>query len=162
MFSILNKIKKAIEFIVCVFLVLMTIIIFYQVVVRFGFNYTPPWVQPLSLMLMVWIGFIGIAIGIVDNSHIRVNLIVEKFPEKIQKVIVFFQRILALLFGIFMLFEGYKFSGEMQNSMISGLNVSSAMLYVSMPVAGVIVVVYIIIELVSKKNKRPTPLKKVT
>ncbi|MFD2829999.1 TRAP transporter small permease [Corticicoccus populi] len=153
MFNILNKIKKGIEVIVCAFLIIMTVIIFYQVISRFGFNYTPPWIQPLSLMLMVWIGFIGIAVGIVDNSHIRVNLLVEKMPQKIQGLLILFQRILAILFGFFMLFEGYRFSSDMQNATISGLNVSSAVLYASMPVAGVVIVIYLIIEFIFWKKR---------
>ena|SRR5690606_39276238 len=131
-------------------IVLMTLIISYQVLSRFGLNYTPTWIQPLSLLLMVWIGFIGIAIGIQDNSHIKINLFVSKMPKKVQVVLNYVQRLLAILFGFFMLIEGSKFSLSMMNSQISGLGVPSAILYGVVPVAGLLVIVYLVFEFFGK------------
>lgn len=146
----LVKARKITEFFVLTMIVIMTVIICYQVLSRFGFNYTPPWIQPLSLLLMVWIGFIGLAIGIQDNSHIRINLFVSKLPAKAQKAVEGVQRILAFLFGLFMLIEGSKFSYNMKDSYISGINTSSAILYVVVPLAGLLVIIYLIFELLGK------------
>ncbi len=131
-------------------IVLMTIIISYQVISRFVFNYTPSWIQPLSLLFMVWVGFLGIAIGIQDNSHIKINFFVSKMPDNIQRLLHLFQRVVAILFGLFMVVEGGKFSYNMIDSYISGLNMPSAILYAAVPVAGVLVIVYLLFEFLGK------------
>lgn len=144
--KILLKIRKITESLTLFMIIFMTAIISYQVISRYVFNYTPPWIQPLSLLLMVWIGFIGIAIGIQDDSHIKINLFVSKLPNKIQKVVLKMQRILAIIFGMFMVIEGGRFAYSMKNSFISGLNTPSAILYAAVPVAGLLVIFYLIFE----------------
>lgn len=146
----LIKARKITEYFVLIMIVLMTVIICYQVISRFVFNYTPTWIQPLSLLLMVWIGFIGLAVGIQDNSHIKINLFVSKMPAKVQKIVEGIQRILALLFGIFMLIEGSRFSYNMKDSYISGINTPSAILYVVVPIAGLLVIIYLLFEFLGK------------
>ncbi len=146
----LIKARKITESLVLAMIAIMTLIICYQVVSRFAFNYTPPWIQPLSLLLMVWIGFIGLAIGIQDNTHIKINLFVSKMPERLQKVIRALQRILAFVFGVFMLIEGSKFSYSMKDSSISGINTPSAVLYVVVPIAGLLVTIYLLFECFGK------------
>lgn len=131
-------------------IVIMTVIIGYQVFSRFVLNFTPPWIQPLSLLLMVWIGFIGIAIGIQDNTHIKINLFVSMMPDKVQKVLIYMQRVLAILFGFFMLVQGLIFSYDMKDSTMSGLSMPSAVLYASIPISGLLVVLYLLFEFSGK------------
>jgi len=148
--NILLKTRKMTEYVVFSMIIIMTLIICYQVFSRFVLNYTPTWIQPLSLLLMVWIGFIGVAIGIQDNSHIQINLVVSKFPKTIQIILRKLQRFLALVFGLFMLVEGIKFSYNMKDSYISGLSLPSAVLYAVVPLSGLLVFVYLLFEFTGK------------
>lgn len=145
--SILLKIRKGVETVVHFILVVMTVIICWQVVSRFFFGVTPAWIQELSLLLLVWAGFLGIAIGIQDNTHIYISLFVNKLPQKVQKALALFNRLLTIAFGLFMTYEGAKFAGNMASSTISGLRVPSAAIYMAVPAAGVLVVVYLLAEL---------------
>jgi TRAP-type transport system small permease protein len=142
----LLTLRKTTESFVLLMIVIMTVIISYQVISRFGLNYTPTWIQPMSLLLMVWIGFLGIAIGFQDNSHIRITLFEEKMPKKLQRVMTVLQRLLAILFGFFMLIEGSKFSYKMLDSSIPGIGVPSAFLYVVVPAAGALIIIYLLSE----------------
>ena len=129
---------------------IMTVIICYQVFSRLILGSTPAWIQEASLLLLVWIGFIGIAFGIQDNSHIQINMLVSKLPAKMQKILYGFQRLLALAFGVLMLFEGGKFAYDMRNSIISGLGLPSSFIYISVPVGAFIIIVYVIFEFFGK------------
>lgn len=159
--KILLQLRRVVEYLIYIMIASMSIIIGAQVFFRFFLNHTPPWIQPLSLLLMVWIGFIGIAIGIQDKGHIKLNLFVSLMPVKLQKILEKIQRIFALAFGIFMLVEGFIFAKSMDNSQISGLGgVSSSVLYASVPVAGFLVVVYLLFEFLGKwRNKEDEEVK---
>jgi TRAP-type transport system small permease protein len=146
----LFKARKLTESFTLLMIAVMSIIICIQVVARYIFNYTPPWIQPLSLLLMVWIGFIGIAVGIQDDSHIKINLFVGKMPKSLQKWVVKLQRLLAFLFGLFMFIEGSKFSYSMKDSFIPGINTPSAVLYVVVPIAGLLTILYLFFEFFGK------------
>ncbi|MEH7300404.1 TRAP transporter small permease [Neobacillus drentensis] len=148
--NLLGKLRRITEYLVYIMLSVMTIIICYQVFSRFVLNVTPPWIQELSLLLMVWIGFLGIAVGIQDNSHIQINLFINALPERAKVWVGKFHRVLAILFGIFMVIQGGQFAHEMRTSTISGLNVPSAVLYYSVPVSGGLIVLYLVLELFGK------------
>lgn len=146
--KILISIRKITESFVLIMIGLMAIIISYQVISRFGFNYTPTWIQPMSLLLMVWIGFLGIAIGFQDHSHIRITIFEDKLPAKLKSGLHVVQRLLAIVFGLFMFIEGSKFSYEMLGSSIPGIGIPSAVLYVVVPVAGALIILYLLFEFV--------------
>lgn len=142
----LLTLRKITESFVLLMLVVMTLIISYQVISRFGLNYTPTWIQPISLLLMVWIGFLGISIGFQDHSHIRITIFENKLPRKLQRTLNVFQRLLAIVFGFFMLIEGSKFSYKMLDSSIPGIGVPSALLYVVVPASGALIIIYLLSE----------------
>lgn len=148
--KLLHKLRKIIEYLVYVMLSVMTIIICYQVFSRFFLNVTPPWIQELSLLLMVWVGFIGIATGLQDNSHIQINLFVNLLPDKAKLWITKIHRVVTILFGLFMVIQGGQFAYDMRTSYISGLNIPSAVLYYSVPISGVLIVLYLTLELFGK------------
>jgi TRAP-type C4-dicarboxylate transport system permease small subunit len=142
--------RKIVENIVNAIIVVMTLIICWQVFSRFVLGETPSWVLELSLLLMVWAGFIGIAMGIQDNSHIQITLFVKMLPEKVRRIMDKSNRILAMLFGLFLVIEGSKFANSMRTSFIPGLKIPSSILYLAVPVAGVLIVIYLLCELFGK------------
>ncbi|MDQ0482464.1 TRAP transporter small permease [Guptibacillus hwajinpoensis] len=144
--QVLMTIRKITEAFVLVMIGLMAVIISYQVISRFGFNYTPTWIQPMSLLLMVWIGFLGIAIGFQDHSHIRITIFEDQLPVKIKRGLHILQRLLAIVFGLFMFIEGSKFAYDMLGSSIPGIGIPSAVLYVVVPAAGALIITYLLFE----------------
>ena len=68
----------------------------YQVVARFIFQNPTSWSEELSVILMTWIGYMGIAIGIKERKHTTVGFFVERLPPLAQKLINRFNDLLVL------------------------------------------------------------------
>lgn len=147
---LLLAIRKLIEYVVYAILIAMVLVICWQVFTRFALGRAPSWSQELSLLLMVWGGFLSIALGFQDKSHISIGMLVNKLPATAQKVIQLVNRLLAFLFGMFMLYQGGGFAKQMGASFIPGLKVPSSVLYFSVPVTGVIIAVYMLAEIFGK------------
>jgi C4-dicarboxylate transporter, DctQ subunit len=62
----------------------VSVIIFGQVVSRYGFNFTPSWSEELSRFLIVWSIFIGVSIGVRKNQHIGVDALIRFMPHKLK------------------------------------------------------------------------------
>lgn len=62
----------------------VSILVFGNVVSRYGFSYTPIWSEELSRFLVVWSIFIGVAIGVRKNQHIGVDAIIRFMPHKLK------------------------------------------------------------------------------
>lgn len=83
-FRILNGIE---ETIIAVLLAVMTLLVFFEVVLRFGFGEGLMWAQELTLHLSAWLVLFGVSYGIKVGSHIGVDALVKIMPSKVRRVI---------------------------------------------------------------------------
>lgn len=84
----MNKLIKPLEWIensiAVVSMTTVSLLVFGNVVSRYGFSYTPIWSEELSRFLVVWSIFIGVAIGVRKNQHIGVDAIIRFLPHKLK------------------------------------------------------------------------------
>lgn len=124
------------------FLVLMTLLLNYTVVTRYFFSYTPGWGESGALLCMVWFGFLSLALGVRDDQHISITILDRFLSEKAARRLAFFKIIAIFLFGFFMLKEGYALTKIGLLNQLPGIYISSAFLYVVVPVSGFALCVY--------------------
>lgn len=147
----MNDIRKfkrlldiAVDNLAAFFLASMTIIITVQVFTRTFFSYTPRWSEELSLLLLIWVTFFGIAVGFREKLHIGVEFFVKLFPKKIQLFFEFITKLLILLTGGIFVYYGFQFTQLMHNSKMAGLGIPQSALYACIPVCGVLLIIYAI------------------
>jgi C4-dicarboxylate transporter DctQ subunit len=85
----LGMINKLEELIICLLLATMTLLVFVEVVLRFGFGIGLMWSQELTLHLSAWMVLFGVSYGIKVGSHIGVDALVKIMPPTPRKVIGF-------------------------------------------------------------------------
>lgn len=83
-FTIIGKIEEAI---IAMLLASMTLLVFGEVVLRFGFGIGMMWAQELTLHLSAWMVLFGVSYGIKVGSHIGVDALVKILPPKVRRVI---------------------------------------------------------------------------
>ncbi len=88
-------------------LVFLTAIFGWLVFGRYVLNSTPTWVEQASLLLMVYITFLGAAVGIYKNSHMGVYFFREISPPLIKKLFELTSHIFLLIFGVLMMVYSY-------------------------------------------------------
>ncbi len=85
MFSrIINGLEEAI---IAGLLATMTLLVFFEVVMRFGFNTGFMWAQELTLHLSFWMVLFGVSYGIKVGSHIGVDALVKTLPAKARRIV---------------------------------------------------------------------------
>ncbi|MEA1921599.1 MAG: TRAP transporter small permease [Pseudomonadota bacterium] len=81
----------------------MTLLVFAEVVLRFGFGTGLMWAQELTLHLSAWMVLFGASYGVKVGSHIGVDALVKVLPHKWQRIVSAFAVICCLIYcGIFM------------------------------------------------------------
>ena len=100
MFSrIVNSLE---ETVISLLLASMTILVFVEVVLRFGFGTGLMWAQELTLHLSAWMVLFGASYGVKIGSHIGVDAFVKILPHKIQRLVSAFAVICCLAYcGLF-------------------------------------------------------------
>ncbi|WP_303722251.1 TRAP transporter small permease [Malonomonas rubra] len=75
------------ETIICLLLASMTLLVFVEVVMRFGFNAGVMWAQEATLHLSAWMVLFGASYGIKVGSHIGVDALVKTMPSMTRRII---------------------------------------------------------------------------
>jgi TRAP-type C4-dicarboxylate transport system permease small subunit len=82
--NFLDKVAYLCNIITGLALVIMTVIFSWLVYGRYVLNSTPTWVEQVSLLLVVLIGFLGAAIGIHKKTHLGVTYFRDRMPRFLQ------------------------------------------------------------------------------
>lgn len=75
------------ETIICLLLAAMTLLVFVEVVMRFGFNAGVMWAQEATLHLSAWMVLFGASYGIKVGSHIGVDALVKIMPSMARRIV---------------------------------------------------------------------------
>lgn len=97
---IINELEEGI---ISLLLASMTLLVFVEVVLRFGFNTGLLWAQELTLLLSAWMVLFGVSYGIKVGSHIGVDAVVRILPRKTRRIVSIIACVLALVYcGLFL------------------------------------------------------------
>jgi len=100
---LLRFVNKTEEAIISLLLVAMTLLVFYEVILRFGFGTGISWGQEGTLLLSAWFVLLGASYGIKVGSHIGVDAFVRLFRPLGQRIITAVALILSLVYcGLFL------------------------------------------------------------
>ena len=77
----LGKIES---FFLCIFLMMMIVLAFSQVVMRNVFNAGIPWADTVVRYMVVWVGFLGAALATRLERHLTIEVLTKYMPERIR------------------------------------------------------------------------------
>ncbi len=83
-------------------LVTMTLLVFFEVVLRYVFGIGFLWVEELTLHLSAWLVLFGASYGVKVGSHIGVDAVVNLLPSKGRRIVTLMALVLCLVYcGLF-------------------------------------------------------------
>jgi len=107
---ILNRVEEAA---ICILLVSTTLLVFIDVVMRFGFNAGFLWSQELTLHMSAWFVLLGASYGLKMGSHIGMDAFVKLFPSKGRKILTSVACILSLTYCGLILYGSWVYLDKM-------------------------------------------------
>lgn len=84
-FKISDWINKIIQNVVCVFLLVILLDMFYAVIMRYIFNKTPVWADELARYAFVWLQMLAATIATKKCTHTRITLISDRLKGSWRK-----------------------------------------------------------------------------
>jgi len=70
------------------------------------------WVTDISLILIVWLAFLGMSWTQAERAHVRVDFLLLSLPKKVRPIIEMISHILSLSFCVMLLVAGTKMAIE--------------------------------------------------
>ncbi len=87
---------------------LMVILVFGNVVLRYGFNYGIIFSEEVSRFLFVWMVFLGSVLMLHDNGHLGVHTVTKKLPLIGKKACKLISDVTVLACCVLMTYGGWK------------------------------------------------------
>ncbi|WP_248926893.1 TRAP transporter small permease [Paenibacillus hamazuiensis] len=132
----------------------MTIIVFVQVITRKLFNYVFFWSEEVTLLLMVWFSFMGIAIGFREKLHMAMDSVTNFFPAVVNKVLDKVIDASIFAFGLYLIVNGWQFTELMNESTLPATKLPTSVMYVVMPLTGIMICVYSFLQFIGVNTIR--------
>ena len=142
------KLTKTLEIICISLFVIITFIGLYQIITRYVFNSPSTISEELLTFLFTWMALLSAALVFGKREHMRMSYVANFFKGKngiklsiISEVVVLFFAALVLVYG------GITITKLTTTQITASLGVSMALIYVVVPISGVITVIYNVINI---------------
>lgn len=132
----------------------MVIIVAIQVITRKLFNFVFFWSEEITLLLMVWFSFMGIAIGFREKLHLAMDSFTNLLPIRINKVLDKVIQVCIFAFGFYLVKNGWEFTVLMNESTLPATKLPNSSMYLVMPITGVMICVYTFLQLIGIETIR--------
>ncbi|HJV46643.1 MAG TPA: TRAP transporter small permease [Bacillota bacterium] len=135
-------------------LIVMIVIVTLQVFTRKLFNFVFFWSEEVTLVLLCWFSFMGIAIGFREKLHLAIDSITNMMPAWVNKVIDKAVLLSTIAFGYFLLKYGWDFTVLMADSTLPATKMSNSWFYAVMPLTGLMIIIYAVLQILGIETKR--------
>ena len=134
-FKIVNK---TVEVASVVLLVLVSLVVFYSVFLRYVFKSPLAWSEEVARYMFIWMVFLGFSVAEKSGDHFRIEVFIEMVPLKVRLVIEVLLNLL-IFYALFVLFqEGVNYYDQGKGGLSTILEMPLNYIYVALPVAMVL------------------------
>ena len=139
---VLSTLSTASLYIAGVGLVAMSVIVLWQVFVRFVLNWNNSWTELTAILIMSWFIFLGAAVGVRENYHLGFDVLLYVLPEGSKKVLRTISDIVVLAFAIGMIVYGIDLMRLQWGERMPALGISGAFRYLPLAAGGVLIALF--------------------
>ncbi len=145
----LKQVKRVVDILVNLFMVVTFIFIFCVVLAQIYYRYilgSPlVWSEELSRYVFIWVSLIGWVLAARSNTHIRITFIEERLPAPIRKFLSILFGLVTLAFLAILAYVGYDMAARtMGRAAVTLPGITMGMVYAALPVSAVLSMFYVV------------------
>lgn len=144
--DVLEKIEKAI---LVITIALMVLVMLYQVILRYVFSQANSWSEELTRYLFILNVMLASAIAVRRNSHLQIDILLNKMKPKTRAVFTLISTLVGLVFMGYLLKASIDICFYTQRNISAGLHISMSIPYAVIPV-GVALMMLASVEVILK------------
>lgn len=101
----IDRACKGVEAVIAAMLAVMVVLVFGNVVLRYGFNSGITVSEEVSRWLFIWMTFLGAIVALREHGHLGVDMVVRRLPAVGKKICLALGH-LVMLYIVWLLFDG--------------------------------------------------------
>ena len=159
-----EKIRKSILYVewtlASVFLSIMMLSVFLQVLARYVFHWSLPWPEELARYCFIWGSLLGAGITLERRKLHDIDIVFNRLPKIVQPFISFIVNLLALGFLVILVRYGIEILPVTHRQMSSALVIRMSYVYGAVPFAGSLMLISQFFNTIEKFFQLPIFAKK--
>ncbi len=144
----LDKVFNYVLYFCMALMIAMVLIVFTNVVLRYGFRSGIRWGEEVSLVIVIWFTFIAMALGVKENLHISITLLPKNLPAPLEKGLRVFKYVCEIILGVILFYYGIGLAKNGLRSFLPATKITNAVNYIVLPIIAVFIILYAIIYLI--------------
>ena len=148
LFTLSEYLWRLARFVCLAAMIILTPVIFANIILRFFFGYSIGWSSEVARYSFIWLTFCGMAVALKDDSHAKIDFLVQLAPPIWQKWISTLGQIVIIILSVVLIVSGTK-----QAIMIWGVKasymrfLSMGWMYLSIPLSGFFMLIFTLANL---------------
>ncbi|MFA6505645.1 MAG: TRAP transporter small permease [Treponemataceae bacterium] len=124
----------------------LIVLTFVGVITRYILKTQMTWAYEVSILLLVWVCFLGAAAGVKSKSHVNFDAVINLVPVGLQRFLVILKFILLILITGTGMYFGYKVVLKTMAQQFQTIPVPVSALYAALPVSFIPLVLFYLEE----------------
>lgn len=151
MLKTINKVvDSVIGIIMAASLALLSCITFAEVVSRYFLHFSIPWAMDVIRICFVYCVLFGAVAGVKNKAHLNIEVILVTLPERVRHWVEIIIDFIVAVFFIILIVLGKDFVDSAGTQVMPYTEISMRYLYMSIPIAGVLMLYYLIQQIFDK------------
>ena len=154
---LLDKLSGIMSILAGILFLLIFVINTMEIISRSFFNHSFLWVSDLSVICVVWTICLGISVGVYHREHIYMELLINKFPRAIKKVMKILIQLISFAFFVMLFVTGMQTAATKTSLIFPSIGWSLVWAYSALPVFALSSAIYMIPNVIAllKGEKEP-------
>ena len=157
-----SPVTRGLEGLCALLLAAMVALLFIQVVGRYAFDNPPDWTEELARTVFIYLTFVGGALAIVRNAHLRIESFHNRMSPRSKMKLDILLTSIGVVFLAVTLYYSVGLLGRLSHQPMSSVPISKAFMFAAVPVGCALMLVYELLrirnyvrELSRKSRDRP-------
>lgn len=147
-----NMILKALTFVLYIAFVLLGLM---QILMRYVFNLPVHWAEQVSRYMFAWSIFLGAALVVGIGTHIALDFLKARLPQKVQEHISVVIGIASIVLVAWLfVYDGFRLLPLVNNQFSPGVGIRMSVPYASVPVGGSLMLLNMLLILFGARDYR--------
>ena len=147
-------IARALEYLLALTLVVITLLVFANVVTRYVLMYSIIWSEEVARFAFIWLIFIGTAVAIKRKAHFQLSLFDLHEGSLAKRGTQALGMLAVLTLSIVLVSQGMTLVGSTMRQSSPNIGIPMGYAYAAIPLSGVLILVFLGLDLIGSLLRR--------
>ena len=101
---------------------------------------TVVWVEEVTVFLMIWMAFMGAAIGVRRGAHIAMSILVDRLPTRVARALFYASTLAIIAFSAVVAWQGTLLALSVGGQRSAALGVPMGIPYIIVPLGALLII----------------------